>query len=55
MSRHVRGGDEGARRHHFNATPTVVYMTDKKVNASKIQYTYKPVMTDLNNIIDIFQ
>lgn len=42
-------------RNHFNATPTVVYMTDKKVNASKIQYTYKPVMTDLNNIIDIFQ
>lgn len=41
-------------RKHFNAKPTVVYITDKVINSDKIHFAYKHIRTDLSNVTDIF-
>lgn len=42
-------------RKYFNVKPIVVYVTDKYVDGSKINFDYRHVKSNLNNIMDIFE
>ena len=42
-------------RDYFNMKPTVVYVTDKKISADKINFEYRHIKTNLSNLMDIFK
>lgn len=42
-------------RDYFNTKPTVVYVTDKRVNADKINFEYRHIKTDLSNLMEVFK
>lgn len=42
-------------RTYFNAKPTVIYVTDKSIDSSKISFDYRHIKADLSNLIDVFK
>ena len=42
-------------KNHFNTKPTVVYVTDKSIDSSKIDFEYRHIKTDLSNLMDVFK
>ena len=41
-------------RNHFNVKPTVIYITDKRIDNSKIYFDYRHIKTDLSDFQKVF-
>ena len=41
-------------REHFNVKPSVIYITDKRIDSNKIYFEYRHIKTDLSNFEEVF-